>query len=245
MICMKAESTARQAAWKMTTLIWVVAVHLLLLFFIVKTQSIPKVITKLTNTNINADPYVSRMVNVHRWMDASVPDKATIFLGDSITQGLATVAIAPYSVNYGIGDENTAQLLEAIPSYKSLARANTIFLAIGINDLSHGQKLGLSDRYRKIVEALPAKTPLVWSAVMPAKSGNITLTDINQVNEVIKAMCVSRANCTYVDTWRFLAKDNEINSHLFQNDGVHLNADGYEVWIVALRKALQAISHPA
>ena len=40
-------------------------------------------------------------------MDSLVPVGATVFIGDSITQGLATSAVVPLSVNYGIGGDTT------------------------------------------------------------------------------------------------------------------------------------------
>jgi lysophospholipase L1-like esterase len=173
-------------------------------------------------------------------MDESVPDKTTIFLGDSITQGLATAAVVPCSINYGIAGENTAQLLDAIPSYKSLARANAIVLTIGINDLEQGMNVGLNNRYQKIVEALPQQTPLIWSAVMPAK--NIALSDINNANQSIKSLCASRGNCVFVDTWRFLAdKNGYMITRLFLDDGVHLSTEGYRAWILSLKQAIQDI----
>jgi lysophospholipase L1-like esterase len=211
---------------------------------IVKTDFIPKVKAKL-GVAATPSPHVSKMVRYHQWMDESVPNKATIFLGDSITQGLATAAVAPYSINYGIGGENTAQLLEAIPSYKSLARVNAIVLAIGINDLSQGMKVGLNDRYEKIVEALPNKIPLIWSAVMPARNEKIALSDINNANQTIKTLCSNRGNCVFVDTWSLLAdKSGQMNSDLFLDDGVHLSPEGYRAWIPALKQAIQDISPP-
>jgi lysophospholipase L1-like esterase len=208
-------------------------------FLIVKTDFIPKVKAKL-GVAATSSPHVSSMVRYHQWMDESVPDKATIFLGDSITQGLATAAVAPYSVNYGISGENTEQLLDAIPSYKSLTRARTIVLGIGINDLAQDMKTGLNDRYKKIVEVLPHKTLLIWSAVMPARHEKIAPSDIANANQVIKTLCANRGNCIFVDTWRFLAdKNGQMINPLFLDDGVHLSPNGYKGWISALKQAIQ------
>jgi lysophospholipase L1-like esterase len=213
--------------------------HLFSVALIVKTDFIPKVKAKL-GVAATPNPHVSNMVRYHQWMDKSVPDKATIFLGDSITQGLATAAVAPYSINYGIGSENTAQLLDALPSYISLTRASTIVLAIGINDLAQDMKNGLNDRYKKITEVLPQKTLLIWNAVMPARHEKIAPQDIVNANKVIKSLCANRGTCIFVDTWSFLAdKNGRMINSLFLDDGVHLSPDGYTAWISALRQAIQ------
>ncbi len=166
-------STALHWKWKWPVIGYIIAVHLFSVALIVKTDFIPKVKVKLGVAAATPNPHIPNMVRYHQWMDKSVPDKATIFLGDSITQGLATAAVAPYSINYGIGSENTAQLLDALPSYMSLTRASTIVLAIGINDLGQDMKEGLNDRYKKIAEVLSQKTQLIWNAVMPARHEKI------------------------------------------------------------------------
>ena len=227
--------------WKWPVIGYVIALHLFSVALIVKTDFIPKVKAKLgVAATPNPNPHVPNMVRYHQWMDKSVPDKATIFLGDSITQGLATAAVAPYSINYGIGSENTAQLLDTLPSYISLTRASTIVLAIGINDLVQDMKIGLNDRYKKITEVLPQKTLLIWNAVMPARHEKIAPTDIVNANQVIKSLCANRGNCIFIDTWSFLAdKDGRLINSLFLDDGVHLSPDGYAAWISALKQAIQ------
>src|SRR6478736_3871224 len=64
-------------------------------------------------------PFITMMRGVHEWMDASVPAGATIFLGDSITMALATAAVAPYSVNYGISWQRSDQLIKSMDIYQS------------------------------------------------------------------------------------------------------------------------------
>lgn len=234
--------TEQNTVWKWAAVGYVITLHLLLAALVVKTDLIPKLKAKLGVIAANPDPHVSNMLRIHQWMDESVPDKAIIFLGDSITQGLATAAVAPLSVNYGIGSENTAQLLNAIPSYKSLARADVIFVTIGINDLDQGMKSELNERYRKMLELLPRKTPLIWSAVMPAKSGNITFSDIDDANQTVRTLCANRGNCIFVDTWGIFADRNgQMIARMFLDDGVHLSAEGYSAWIAALKEAIKSI----
>jgi lysophospholipase L1-like esterase len=217
---------------------YIIAVHILLVFLVANIATInfnPKLASA-------SSQHVQNMLVYHRWMDGSVPDKAVIFLGDSIIQGLATAAVAPYSVNYGIGGENTAQLLDAMPSYKSLNRAHAIVLAIGHNDFSQGVKKGIIERYQKIVKALPNNVTLIWSSVMPTRPGLISFLDATSTNSAIKTMCEKRGNCIFVDTWSFLADANgQIIKQYFLDDGAHLSQSGYKQWITALRQAVQQV----
>lgn len=233
------------SAWKWITVSYLVVLHVISALFIVM-DFMPKVIANSglgVTVELTPNSYVPEMIRYHQWMDNSIPDRAAIFLGDSITQGLATAAIAPYSVNYGIGGEDTAQFIDAIPIYRSLARASVIFLAIGINDIiniKQDMKIGLNERYRKIMKILPNKTPLIWSAVMPIGRRGVLLSDITDANNAIKTLCEKRGNCIYVDTWRFLADRNgKIIKRFFLDDGVHLSSEGYKAWIAALKQAMQ------
>jgi len=233
------------SARKWVTVSYLIVLHVVAASLIV-TDFIPKVKVSMglgATVELTPNPHVPDMIRYHQWMDESVPDKAAIFVGDSITEGLATAAIAPYSVNFGIGGENTAQFIDAIPTYRSLARASVIFLAIGINDIINSEqdmKTGLNDRFRKIVKMLPEKTPLVWSAVMPVRRKGILLSDITDANNMIKTSCEKRGNCTYVDTWRFLADRNgKMIDRFFLDDGVHLSPEGYRAWIAELKQAMQ------
>lgn len=186
------------------------------------------------------EQHLNNMLAFQRWADPQVPANAVIFLGDSITQGLATAAVTPYSVNYGIGGENTAQLLAALPSYQSLAHVSTIVLEIGINDYIQGIQDGIIDRYRNIVAVLPKENTLFWNAILPVRQDIVRLMDLIDTNRIIKTLCEERKNCFYIDTWKFLTdKEGNIISEYFLDDGIHLSVKGYQQWILALQSALE------
>ena len=214
-------------------LAYIICVHLLIALLIFKTDFIPKVKAKLFATPATTNPHGERMIVYHQAMDASVPSGATIFLGDSITQGLATAAVSPASVNYGIGSETTSELLANLPKYQSLERASVAFLMIGINDIGQGKTDHLPTRLQAIAAAIPRELPLVWSGIMPAYSDKIDPAQVTAANRVIQEICAARDRCIYVDTQELLAAGG---TNLFR-DGVHPNDRGYTIWISALRKA--------
>ena len=207
--------------------------HLLIALLVFKTDFIPRVKAKFFATSATTNQHGERMIVYHQAMDGSVPPGATIFLGDSITQGLATAAVSPVSVNYGIGSETTSELLANLPKYKSLERASVAFLMIGINDIGQGKTEGLTTRLQAIASAIPRQLPLVWSGIMPAYSDRIDPAQVTSANRAIQEICAARGRCIYVDTQELLAAGG---AKLFR-DGVHPNDRGYAIWISALRKA--------
>lgn len=215
---------------------YLVLIHLILVIFATK---IYWGRNEVKSGGSGSDQYVQRVLRYHRWVDEQIPEQSVVFLGDSLTQGLATAAVVPNSTNFGIGGQTTSGLLDALPTYKSVAKAKLIFLEIGINDFLEDSTAGLSDRIKRISNALPANTPLVWSSVMPAKTDKYSRYDIAEVNKVIKAVCVQRINCRYLDTWVFLSgADGQTASQDFLTDGVHLSPEGYRKWIAALKQDL-------
>jgi len=216
----------KKIAW-----LYIAAIHLLLAVLLFRPDLIHdfkrKVFQDHSATLARTNP------TSHERMDASVPEGAAIFLGDSITEGLAVAAVAPLAVNYGIGGLTTEELIRNIPKYRSLNRAGAIFLMIGINDIDRTETEGLADRLRLIANTIPQDRPLIWSGIMPVYADRIPADPIAPANKSISDICSQRKNCTFVDTQALFAPGD---GSLF-SDGVHPNEAGYGKWISALRAA--------
>ncbi len=218
---------------------YLLLLHIFAAVLVFKTDFLPRLTSKLGNSPVKSDPYIADMLKHQRWMDDAVPTGAVIFLGDSIVQGLATAAVAPASVNYGIGTATTVDLIGALPSYRSLERAGSVVLSIGINDLARGMRDELVSHYRQIITALPPAVPLVWSGLLPASTSIVAADDIAAANRNIQSLCAARAHCTFIDMLPLMA-NNHGTPHpgLYLEDGVHLSPSGYRIWIEALKQAI-------
>lgn len=206
---------------------YAILLHALLALTVIKPAWLMKALGR-------TDQHHAQMLVIHSRIDPSVPDKASIFLGDSIIEGLATAAVAPNSVNFGIGRQTTDKLLESIKRYKSIDRASEIYLLIGINDFLQNKKEGLQGRLQEISKSIPLEKRLIWSGIMPTLPNKIVSpTEIQLVNKYIKELCDIRARCVYVDTWEAIEPMRE---KAF-TDGIHLSPAGYKEWIKKLREA--------
>lgn len=201
-------------------------------------------------------PHYKTMVTYHQRMDDNVPGGAVIFIGDSITQGLAVAAVTPLAVNYGIGKDTTVGVLDRIPVYRSLARAEAIVLAIGVNDLRQRGNAEIVANFDSILEHLPSEVPVIISAILPVDLRVWPEPDhnqrIQQINHELELLCSTHPTSLFVDSRTRLIDAEQIdtgqvdsaqnlaaNHHI--GDGIHLSAAGYTVWIDELRDGLQRI----
>jgi hypothetical protein len=120
-------------------LVYVIAIHMLFGIVLIKSDFIQRVETKLgfVKPKIEITEHFHRMLRYHSRMDGNVPKQSVIFIGDSITQGLAVTAVINPSVNYGIGSDTTVGVLNRLPVYKSIEKASTVVIAIGVNDMEY------------------------------------------------------------------------------------------------------------
>lgn len=197
--------------------------------------------------------HYTRMLRYHRRMDGHVPDQSVIFIGDSITQGLCTDAVTQPSVNYGIGSDTTVGVLGRLTTYSnSLSRASAVVLAIGVNDLLFRDNREIAENYRRILEHLPAATPVVCSALLPindrtyARGTPVTRERISDLNRLLRDVCAAFPRCVFVDAGPQLADtDGNLRADLEDGDGIHLNAPGNRIWSEVLRAGLQKARQPA
>lgn len=201
------------------------------------------------NPDSDITEHYKRMMVYHQYMDGNVPEGAVLFIGDSITQGLCVTAVWDRSVNYGIGSDTTVGVLQRLPKYTSMSRAAAVVIAIGVNDLKRRDNAEILENYKKIMDAVPADTPLVFSAVLPLddrakESGEQRNARIRELNKGLADLCAANPKCSFVDSTPSLADESgNLLPSLHVGDGVHLNTAGYALWIKNLRQHLESRLH--
>lgn len=210
---------------------YLIAVHVAFVALLVSANVPQRIAVRLGLLDEPDWPGIALMREVHRAQDATVPAGAVIFLGDSITQGLATAAVAPLSVNFGISGQRSDQLLQSMDGYRSMTRASAVVLMIGTNDLLHGRERGLGERYRAILAKIPPAVPVVMNGVPP-----MARLDVRPAVEAARTACAQRPGCFFVDAYSAMAERPGMLS-----DGVHLTPAGYAVWISLLRAGGHAL----
>jgi lysophospholipase L1-like esterase len=178
-------------------------------------------------------------------IDAVVPPKSTVFVGDSMTQGLCVAAVTDRGVNFGIGCDTTLGVLQRIGRYHGIPQARAVVLAIGVNDLRRRSNSEIIDNYGQILAKIPSSVPVVFSAVLPIdeQSRRERWNErIHDLNAGAAQLCSSFKNCRFIDSGAKLVNaSGNLDARYHIGDGVHLSADGYRVWIKDLKSALSGI----
>ncbi len=217
-----------------------------------KSDFIPKLSHKVFGAGQRTEdltPHFHRMLTYHLRMIENIPHGSAIFIGDSITQGLCVAAVAPYSVNFGIGSDTTVGVLTRIPNYKvPLANASVVVIAIGVNDLRMRDNTEIARNFELILDALPPPATVVLSSILPVDERSRRDLDgfssrIVDLNSELQKLATSRTNVYYLDNKPTMDVDSDgrLDAALQCGDGVHLNSAGNTVWINNLQTLMETL----
>lgn len=228
-----------------TWVTYVVFLHILLAMVLFKSNFIEKVERKLElYKSPELSEYYNEITAYHKRMDGSVPRGATIFIGDSITQSLATSAVSELSVNYGIGSDTTLGVLNRLPIYESINSTKAVVIAIGVNDLARRNNDSIIHNYEEILDYIPKNTKILVSAILPiderVQSKKSSNERISKLNSSLKKLTEKYENVVFVDSSNWLKGDDDnLKTEFHSGDGVHLSTAGYKIWISQLRVSLK------
>lgn len=162
-----------------------------------------------------------------------------VFLGDSLTEGLALYGFFPDAVHKGINSLNTISAKEHI-SEISMLKPSRLFILLGINDLWDGEMPheNILNNYREIIGKFKEGTPgthIHIQAVFPvtayAMENNPAISNeiINTFNARLKTLALE-TGVEFIDTNSPLKDENGNMFPQYSLDGVHLLYEYYHIW---------------
>ncbi len=176
-----------------------------------------------------------------------VSSGSIVFLGDSITDGgeWSELTGTSNALNRGISGDRAEWLMQRMPAIVD-GRPKKIFLLIGTNDLSEGRTVDqVVKDIASCVEYVKIKSPktkLYIESIFPVNGENFdkfkkhypNTEKIVQVNERLKQLC-QKHGLEYIDVYSALVDSSQRLSIEYTNDGLHLMASGYKVWVEVLK----------
>lgn len=223
------------------SLLYVLALHVGILW-LVYSDDLTDRVRGVIGIPVSKPTHYDHMVAFHLRVDQNVPPGAVLFFGDSHIQGLAVSAVSELGVNFGIGGDTTAGLLDRLRKHQSLEQAKAVVVAVGLNDFKFGTIAETYENIIEIIESIPSTTRVILCAVLPVDE-NIARKEyqnklISELNSKVRNLAHNYANVDFLDVGTEMSKDGNL---LFSNhvgDGVHLNPQGYSIWIAAIKNKL-------
>ena len=204
----------------------------------------PKPSLVITNQYERVKAYYFQKINSYKLAPLEKGD--IVFLGNSITEGGGNWAKRfnnPRIKNRGISGDVTDGVLarlEEIYFYQPAA----VFLLIGINDLFNPD---ISSEYVgnnvvKIANSIHAKCPdtkIFVQTILPTLHPEM-VTKVQKANEIIKTS-LDKKVAKLLNLHKIYADDNDLLMNEYTSDGLHLNEEGYKLWVEALGKYVGSI----
>ena len=171
------------------------------------------------------------------------PDVDIVMVGDSITAMGAWSDVLPRDrvANRGVGRDTSLDIQARLDTILSVT-PDTAFLMFGINDLT---LIGRTPQevlvtYEQIIVALRQNgiRVVIQSTLQctRVRCGEV-YTDIAEINDGLRALA-RQYDLSFVDLNVALADDGGLKPAVTQ-DGTHLTADGYQLWVQVLKSYLE------
>lgn len=143
-------------------------------------------------------------------------------------------------LNRGFGGSEFSDLLHYADRVIYPYKPSKVFIYEGDNDVAAGEKPKEIIREarklrREIAKALPA-VPVVFISAKPSVARWHLKEQYEEVNKGLKKIADKTAHTLYADVWTaMLDEEGKVYEHIFLEDNLHMNPEGYEIW----RKVLE------
>ncbi|MBK5720251.1 hypothetical protein JGH11_05140 [Dysgonomonas sp. Marseille-P4677] len=173
-----------------------------------------------------------------------------VFLGNSLTQGGKWDEYFPIQkpANRGIAGDNTLGILGRLHEIIE-AKPSKLFILTGINDISLGRSnekimIGIKSIIYQVKAGSPT-TEIFVQSLLPINNENNRYKrllnkekQIERLNKDIHRFC-KEENIVFINLYpSFLISKRKLNAK-YTGDGLHLNEDGYTIWIEKIRTIIE------
>ena len=165
-----------------------------------------------------------------------------LFIGDSLIEFFNWQARYPDKevLNYGVAGETAEGLLARLPNILAMTQSpDLVMIMTGINNVAM-EDYGFLFTYDQIISRLRetyGQTTITMVSLLPLDL--FFLGDaIPRINDRLKDIA-QKNNILYLNLYSlFIDENSQTITSYYEADGVHLSADGYEVWARALENTV-------
>jgi lysophospholipase L1-like esterase len=164
---------------------------------------------------------------------------SSIRLWDGLRDSFPGVQI----INTGFGGSQASDLLFYLDTLVLKYKPSKVFIYEGDNDLAEGKRPGQVVRTKELIisgihRAFP-EAEVVLIAAKPSISRWRLRGKYRRYNRKLQRMARKQDLIEFADIWRPMLKDGRVlQKQLFIEDGLHMNASGYVIWLEVIRPYL-------
>jgi len=173
-----------------------------------------------------------------------------VFLGNSLTQAGKWSEYFPAQkpANRGISGDNTLGMLYRLNEIIN-AQPVKLFLLAGVNDISlNRSNEKIMTGIRSIIYQVKSGSPgtkIYIQSLLPIKNYPIRYKrmlnkekQIEELNQELQKLC-AQEGITFINIYPAFLGDKNLLDAKYTTDGLHLNEDGYTIWVDQIRKYVE------
>jgi lysophospholipase L1-like esterase len=197
---------------------------------------------------VTPDPsrFESEIAAFEKWdRKNSVPQNAVLFVGSSSIRMWPTAESFPNLpvINRGFGGSHISDVIHFAERIVLNYKPRTIVFYAGDNDIAAGktpQQVAQDfQTFAALVHEQQPGTRIVYLPIKPSHARWKLWPQMQKANSLIQQMAGAHQHLDYVDTAApMLGPDGQPRSNIFLDDGLHMNAAGYQLWTAKLSNAL-------
>lgn len=192
------------------------------------------------------EPWYESEIRAFEAADRAAPPAPgqVLFVGSSSIRLWTTLAQdmhpAPV-INRGFGGSKTGEVLAVFDRIVPITRPGAIVYYCGDNDLGtdNTDSRSAADGFIEFDRRARALWPdirVFYIAIKASRARWSNWPAMQRANELVRAYCERTPGAVYLDTVTpTLLADGTPDPSIFEKDGLHLNAKGYEIWTSVIR----------
>lgn len=143
-------------------------------------------------------------------------------------------------INTGFGGSQTSDLLHYLDKLVLKYQPKQVFIYEGDNDINDKKSPREVLRHTsQLIERIKNAGTVSSIALISAKP-SIERWHLRgkykRLNRKLAKLCASDPYLVFVNIWDPMLKKNKLKENLFIEDGLHINAAGYEIWYQVIKK---------
>jgi lysophospholipase L1-like esterase len=174
------------------------------------------------------------------------PKGGILFLGSSSIRGWDLKKSFPNMpvVNRGFGGSQICDSTHYADRLVTIHQPRLVVFYAGDNDIASGKSPEqVRDDFREFVEKVrkpQPELPIIFISIKPSIARWKLAEEMKEANRLIKANAEELGNIKYLDVWpAMLDESGQPRKEILVEDGLHMNAAGYDVWAKLLRPLLE------